>query len=81
MISRKSANIVSTAHIGNYTIPANKDRSYFFVVFTDTTGTVRFGQAGTGEIPLGIGGHLSPEVCPTGEIAIQNAGNYIVVLG
>lgn len=76
----KSANTVSTEHTGNTTFEPNRNRSYFFVTFLDTAGTIRFGK-GNGEIPLGVGGHYAPPVCPTGEIVILCTGTYIVHMG
>ena len=80
MLSRQAANIVSTAHSGNITIPANRNRSYFFILMTSASGTVKLGQ-GSGDLPLAIGVHYEPYVCPTGEITVTTAGTYIIVMG
>lgn len=77
---RTSANTISTEHVGAQTIKANRDRSYFFIVMLDTAGTISFG-GGTGEIPLGIGEHYVPYICPTGEIAITTTGSYVIHMG
>ena len=78
---RNAVNIISTAGTGTTVIDANRDRSYFFVVATDAAATVRFGADGTGDIPLAVGSHYEPYVCPTGEITITSTGNYIYVMG
>jgi len=80
MITRSAANIVSQAHTGNLTIPANRDRSYFFVIMTSAEGTIKLGS-GSGAVPLANGVHYEPYVCPTGELEITTTGDYIVVLG
>lgn len=79
-ITRQSANIVSKAHLGDVTIPANRNRSYFEVIVGDTAGSLYLG-GGDGEIPLAATTHYEPRVCPTGEIRIVNAGVYTVVMG
>jgi hypothetical protein len=80
MIIRSAANIVSQTHTGNLTIPANRDRSYFFIIMTSTSGTLKLGK-GSGAVPLANGVHYEPYVCPTGELEITTAGTFIVVMG
>ena len=80
MITRSAANIVSQAYTGNLTIPANRDRSYFFIIMTSTSGTLKLGK-GSGAVPLANGVHYEPYVCPTGELEITTAGTFIVVMG
>lgn len=80
MITRQTANIVSNTHTGNLTIPANKNRSYFFIRMTDAAGTIKLGK-GSGELPLGVGVHYEPAVCPTGELEISTLGTYTVIMG
>jgi hypothetical protein len=77
---QKAANIVSNSHTGNLTIPANNNRSYFFILMTSATGTVKLGK-GSGALPLAIGVHYEPYVCPTGELDIVTTGTYIIVMG
>ena len=80
MITRRAANLVSQTHLGNLTIPANRDRSYFFIIMTSADGTIKLGK-GSGAVPLASGVHYEPYVCPTGELEITTTGDYIVVLG
>ena len=80
MITRQAANMVSTGHTGNLTIPANNNRSYFFIIMTSTAGTLKLGK-GSGTIPLANGVHYEPYVCPTGEIEVTTTGTFTVVMG
>ena len=80
MLSRQTANIVSTTHSGNVTIPANRNRSYFFIIMTSTSGTLKLGQ-GSGTLPLANGVHYEPYVCPTGEIEVTTTGTFTVIMG
>lgn len=75
MITR--ANTRSTEHTGNLTIPANTNRSMFFIVQTVGTSTIEFGGGG-GKIPLGTGIHYIPPVSPTDEIVIESTGTYVI---
>lgn len=73
--------VVSRRYTGTTTLPLNRNRSYFFVVMEgDSTGTVQFGRGG-GLIPLGVGFHFEPSVCPTSEIQVVSTGSYIIVEG
>ena len=71
-------NTVSREETGNTIIPANKNRSYFFIVFTTGSGTIEFGNGG-GLIPLANSAFYEPIVAPTGEISIVSAGGVYVI--
>jgi len=79
-LTRQAANIVSKAHIGDLTIPANRNRSYFAIIVGATAGSLYLG-GGDGEIPLATTTHYEPRVCPTGEIRVVNTGVYTIVMG
>ena len=67
-------NTVSTSHSGDLVLPADKHRGYFFIVFTVNGGSIEFGGGG-GQIPLAVGEHYQPPVCPIGEIKINAEGS------
>lgn len=71
------ANSISQEHTGDLILPINRSRSYFFIVMITAAGTLEFGQGG-GEIPLSAGDHYNPHICPTGEIHIRTAGDYVI---
>lgn len=71
-------NVSSKEYTGNTTFPANTGRGYFFVVMTDGTGTISFGD-GTGEIPLAAGAYFEPYVVPTSKITITTTGTFVVL--
>lgn len=75
MITR--VNTRSTEHTGNLTIPANQNRSMFFIVQTVGEGTIEFGGGG-GKIPLAEGVHYIPPIVPTDEIVIESVGTYVI---
>lgn len=75
MITR--VNTRSTEHTGNLVIPANQNRSYFFILQTVGTGTIEFGGGG-GKIPLAEGVHYIPSIAPTDEIVIESTGTYVI---
>ncbi len=71
-------NTTSRAGTGNATIPANPNRSYFFIIFTGVGGgTVEFNNGG-GLIPVPQDGHYAPHIAPIGEISIVAAGAYVI---
>lgn len=81
MITRQTANLVSTPHLaGTLELPASPNRSYFLVVAGTSAVTVKFG-GGAGEIPVPANSHFEPRVCPTGKIVITCAGTFTVLMG
>ena len=81
-MSYMAKNTVSTEYTGNYTLPANNNRTYFFIVMTDGTATISFGVVSpgdtTGEIPLALLSHYNPPVAPTGEIRVTTTGTFVI---
>jgi hypothetical protein len=78
-------NTVSKQYTGSKTFEPNNNRTYFFMTMIDGSSTVSFGIVGagetTGEIPLELGDHYQPPICPTGEIRITTAATYVVHMG
>lgn len=70
-------NTVSKEYTGNTILPADSTRGYFFIIMTDTAGTVEFGSGG-GKIPLSAGQFYEPYVSPIGEISIETTGSFVV---
>ena len=72
----------SREYTGNKVLPANPNRTYFFIVQTVGTGTIEFrdsgGANGGGLIPLTTGAHYAPYLAPTAEISIVSAGTYVI---
>lgn len=68
----------SIEYTGNTILPANARRSYFFIVFTLSDGTIEFGGGG-GKIPLGTGVIYEPTVAPTSEISIESVGGTYII--
>ena len=80
MLSRQAANIVSTPHLANVTIPANRNRSYFMLIAGADAAELYLG-GGAGEIPIAAGEHFEPRVCPTGEIRVVCPTVFTIVMG
>ena len=70
-------NTRSTEHTGNLVIPANQNRSYFFILQTSGEETIEFGEGG-GKIPLGEGVYYSPSIVPTDKVTIETTGTFVV---
>lgn len=63
---------------GNHSLPADRNRSYFFIVCTVGSGTIEFGKGG-GKIPLKEGAHYNPPIVPTSEIDIESTTGTFVI--
>lgn len=75
------ANLRSREETGNTVIPANRNRSYFFIVFTVGSGTIELGGGG-GKIPIAQNAFYEPYIVPTSEISIESVGGtYIICEG
>tara|TARA_R110001632_G_scaffold171661_1_gene290820 strand:- start:174 stop:413 length:240 start_codon:yes stop_codon:yes gene_type:complete len=64
-------------YTGNKTFKPSANRSYFFIVMTSGSSTIRFGNAG-GEIPLAEGFHYAPPVAFATSITVTTTGTYVV---
>lgn len=71
-------NAASREESENTVIPANPNRTYFFIVFTVGSGTVEFGGGG-GKIPIANLGHYGPHLAPTGVISVESTGGTYVI--
>jgi len=72
------ANTRSYEESDDTVIPANKNRTYFFIVFITGSGTIEFGGGG-GLIPLANAAFYEPLVVPTSEISIASTGGVYVI--
>jgi len=71
-------NTVSKSYTGNTLLEVNLHRGYFFIVFTEGSGTIEFGDGG-GKIPLELGFHYAPTVAPTSKISVESTGGTYVI--
>lgn len=74
--SMKRINSVTKEYTTNVTFPFDQNRSYFMIVVTSGTAAIGFG--GGAKIPLAVGDHYAPYVCPISEIDITVSGAIIV---
>jgi hypothetical protein len=78
-------NTVSRQYTGTTTFEPNNNRTYFFITMVDGSATISFGIVSpgetVGEIPLQLGEHYQPPICPTGEIRITTAATFVVHMG
>jgi hypothetical protein len=79
-MARKTANLTSKEYTSNTTLPANTNRTYFFIVMTSGAGSVEFNNGG-GQVPLLENQFYEPYICPTSEVTIVTSGTCTVVEG
>ena len=72
--------LLSREYTGNTTLPANTYRKYFYIIFTQGSGTVEFGGGG-GKVPFTNHQYYEPYVTPLSEIKVESTGTYVIVEG
>lgn len=70
----------STSYSSNFTLPANPNRKYLFIISLGGTATLAFGD-GLGQVPLAANGHYEPLIATTGTVVITLSGTVTVVEG
>ena len=78
--SPASAGIVTTDYTGSLSIPADKDRQYFFIQVKAQSATIKFGD-GSGSILIDPQGYYEPLVAPAGAIDIDTTGSFVLAMG
>jgi len=79
-----SAGQVTVDYTGTTTIPADKDRQYFFIQMKSGTCTLSFGGGPTGVadgVFIDADGFYEPFVAPAGDVVITTTGSFVLVLG
>lgn len=79
-MARKAANLVSREYTGAIQVPANANRSYFFILVTGGTIGLSFG-GGNGEIQMTSGQSYEPLVAPISSYEVTGTGTYVITEG